>query len=242
MNNISPREDKSKSMILDLHVHSKYSFDSVSSLQRIITAAQRRGLNGIAITDHNTIRGGIEARKINSAPDFLVIVGAEIATEAGDLIGLFLKEEIQERYSDGVIDEIHQQGGIVVLPHPYKGHELKDELLRKVDLIEGFNARVNEEYNEKAVKLAHEWNKPIVAGSDAHFVAEIGLARTIVNIPAGENIKPALLNNQIETSCIQTLGYWVLLSQIIKVVKARQYRRVPVRLASIIKNWLAWGK
>lgn len=239
---VSPQESKSKSMLLDLHIHSKYSFDSVLSIPKIIRLAKRRGLNGIAITDHNTIRGGLEADRINRDPDFLVIIGAEISTEAGDVIGLFLKEEIQERYSDRVIDEIHRQGGVVVLPHPYKGHALKDELLRKVDLIEGFNARINEEYNEKAVKLAHQWNKPIIAGSDAHFAAEIGTARIIVDVSTLEDIQSALTGSQIETLCLQTPSYWVLLSQMIKVIKTRQFARVPIRLASLISSKSSMGR
>jgi predicted metal-dependent phosphoesterase TrpH len=229
-------------MILDLHIHSRYSFDSVLSPQRIIEVAQQRGLSGIAITDHNTVRGGLEAYRINHDPNFLVIVGAEIATEAGDIIGLFLREEIQNRQSDRVVDEIHWQGGIVVLPHPYKGHELKDELLSKVDLIEALNARLGNEDNEKAFKLARQWNKPVVAGSDAHFAAEIGMARTMVNMSAGKDIQSVLVNGQIETCGLQTPGYWVLMSQIIKVVKTRQFARVPIQLASFVSRRLATGK
>lgn len=233
---VCPQESKSKSILLDLHIHSKYSFDSVLSIPKIIRLAKRRGLNGIAITDHNTIRGGLEAKSINSDPDFLVIVGAEIATEDGDVIGLFLKEEIQERYSDRVADEIHRQGGMVVLPHPYKGHALNDKLLKKVDLIEGFNARISEEYNENAVKLAREWNKPVIAGSDAHFAAEIGMAKTLVDVSTWDDIQSALAGSQIGAFCIQTPGYWVLLSQMIKVMKTRQFARVPIQLASLVSK------
>jgi len=153
-----------------------------------------------------------------------------------------LKEEIQERYSERVIDEIHRQGGIVVLPHPYKGHELKNELLKKVDLIEGFNARIKQEYNEKAVKLAHEWHKPVIAGSDAHFSTEIGRARTIINLSEDDDIQNTLLNAQIETSCIQSPSYLILLSQMIKIMRTRQYGRIPIYLAAFISRKLLTGK
>ena len=223
-------------MILDLHIHSKYSFDSLLSPKSIIEAAQDKGLNGVAITDHGTIKGGVEARSLNHAPDFLIIVGTEIATEAGDLVGLFLKEEIKERISSKVADEIHQQGGVVVLPHPYKGHRLSDELLEKVDLIEGFNARVSEVYNEKAVKLAKKWKKPVIAGSDAHFADEIGLARTIVEAKDEQRVKSALLNNRINITCNRTQRYWPFLSQMIGAIKRRDYRRGLIQLASMIKG------
>jgi len=228
-------------MILDLHVHSKYSFDSILTPQKIIETAQARGLNGIGITDHNTIRGGIEAQKINRAPNLLIIVGVEMSTEAGDLVGLFLKEEIRDHHSIRVADEIHRQGGIVVLPHPYEGHRLNDELLKKVDLVEGFNARASERANKKAVELAEKWNKPITAGSDAHFAAEIGLARTIVDGSDMDNIQSAILNNKIMTTCIQTRSYWPLLSQIIKSIKMREYQKIPLHLAGFIKSRLVKG-
>ncbi len=82
-------------MMFDLHIHSKYSHDSYLSPPQIIKIAEKRGLDGIAITDHNTLKGGIETSKINNKDDFIVIVGSEIKTEYGDVIGLFLNEEIK---------------------------------------------------------------------------------------------------------------------------------------------------
>ena len=80
-------------MRLDLHVHSKYSSDGYHHPKDIVRAARLKGLDGIAITDHNTIKGAIVASK-HTTPDFTVIVGAEIATERGEIMGLFLTEEI----------------------------------------------------------------------------------------------------------------------------------------------------
>ena len=97
-------------MIFDLHIHSKYSFDSISEPKKIIKVAKNMGLNGVAITDHNTTKGGLEAKKINRDHDFLVIVGSEISTEIGDITGLFLSEEIKSRNSMEVIEEIKKQG------------------------------------------------------------------------------------------------------------------------------------
>lgn len=215
-------------MILDLHIHSKYSFDSIMDPKKIIKVAKKRGLNGVAITDHNTIKGGLEAKKINEDPDFLVIVGSEISTEAGDITGLFLKEEIRSRNSREVIEEIKKQGGIVVLPHPYRGHKLNVELINKVDLIEGFNARSSKVENEKSGNLAEKYDKPAVAGSDAHFASEIGLGKTIIS--SEEGIKRDILNGRTKLEVSQSPAYLQSLSQTIKSIKMKEYRRVPVQL------------
>ena len=81
-------------MKYDLHIHSKYSSDGVLDPEKIVKIAAKRGLNGVAITDHNTIIGGLKAKNYETE-DFKVIVGSEISTERGEIIGLFLKEEIK---------------------------------------------------------------------------------------------------------------------------------------------------
>lgn len=222
-------------MILDLHIHSKYSFDSFSEPNRIICAAKRKGLNGIAITDHNTIKGGIETRKINQDQNFLVIVGCEISTDIGDIIGLFLTEEIKSRNSMEVIEEIHHQGGIAVLPHPYKGHKLNDEVIKEIDVVEGFNARTSEEDNSKAIKLAEQYNKPVVAGSDAHFYCEIGASKIVLN---SNEVKNEILNGKHKLETQRTPLYRESLSQMIKSIKLCKYNDIPLQFTSLIVNVL----
>ena len=91
--------------MIDLHIHSKYSFDSLLSPKTILKVAKKKGLTGIAVTDHNTIRGGLEVKEINKDRDFTVIVGSEVQTEIGDIIGLYLSDEIKSRISiEGRID------------------------------------------------------------------------------------------------------------------------------------------
>lgn len=222
-------------MILDLHIHSKYSFDSFSEIDNIMLVARRKGLNGIAITDHNTIRGGIEAEKINKDADFLVIVGCEISTEIGDVIGLFLNEEIKSRCSKEVFGEIHRQGGIVVLPHPYKGHKLSDEIMKNIDAVEGFNSRTSEEDNKKAMKLAEQYKKHVIAGSDAHFYREIGASRVIVN---SKDVKNEILNGRLKLETTKTPLYMESLSQMIKSIKLGKYVDIPVQFMWFIRNAL----
>lgn len=169
-------------MKFDLHIHSKYSYDSFLSPETIIRIAKKKGLNGVAVTDHGTIKGGIEALKINKDKDFQVIVGSEIKTEYGDVIGMFLNEEIKSQIFMQVVEEIGDQDGLIVLAHPFrKNITFPIDLLKYLDLIEGFNARSPKGLNEKAKDLARSYGMAMTAGSDAHLGFEIRGGRTIVN-------------------------------------------------------------
>ena len=182
-------------MKFDLHIHSKYSYDSFLSPERIIKIAKKRGLDGVAVTDHNTIKGGVETTKINKGDNFIVIVGSEIKTEYGDVIGMFLNEEIKSQIFMQVVSEIKGQDGLVVLAHPFrKGITFPTDSLKYVDLIEGFNARSPKRLNARALELARKFNKPMTAGGDAHLGFEIGGGRTIVN----SGVKEALKNGETE--------------------------------------------
>ena len=177
-------------MKMDLHIHSKYSYDSFLSPERIIKIAKKKELGGVAVTDHGTIKGGVETSKINKGDDFIVIVGSEIKTEYGDVIGLFLNEEIVSNIFMEVVDEIKVQGGLVILAHPYrKGKIFPEGLMNKIDLIEAFNARSRKGDNERAYKLATKFRKTMTAGSDAHLGFEIGRGRTIVNSEVGVDLR-----------------------------------------------------
>ena len=106
-------------MDADLHIHTKYSFDSLLEPKTIIKLALKRGLSAIAITDHNTVRGSIVTRrKASSINDLMIIPGIEVKTNMGEIVGLFVQNEIKTRNFDEVIEDIHSQDGLVVLPHP----------------------------------------------------------------------------------------------------------------------------
>ena len=206
----------------DFHIHSKYSFDSILSPKRILKRAKKVGLSGIAITDHDTIRGGLETYKINENRTFTVIIGCEINTEVGDIIGLFLNDEIKSRDSIEVIDEIREQEGVVVLPHPFKSHNLNEELIRSVDLIEGINGRTSLEKNLMAQDLARKYNLPMIAGSDAHFGLEIGRVETIINGSEIEEIKRSLLSGGAKIKGIPSHKFFHVSSMMIKIIKTRE--------------------
>ena len=186
-------------MRYDLHIHSKYSTDGVLDPEKIVKIAIKRELNGIAITDHNTIKGGIKTKKYERV-DFQIVVGSEIMTECGEIIGLFLTEEVKSREVQDVISEIRDQDGIIVIPHPFdelrrSAAHPKEEDVKFIDCIEGFNSRcIYKKYNNKAVEFAMKHNLTVTAGSDAHFSNEIGNAGIITET---EDIRESLIKNDI---------------------------------------------
>jgi predicted metal-dependent phosphoesterase TrpH len=161
-------------MKFDLHIHSKYSYDSLSEPERILRTAVKRNLDAISITDHNSMEvyAHLEPRS-----DIILIRGTEIHTDKGDLIGLFIEHGIQSRDFLGAVQEIRDQQGIVVLPHPYRRNGDPQELTRYVDLIEIFNPRSRIHENNQASVLCTKFQKMPIAGSDAHTCFEIGKAR-----------------------------------------------------------------
>lgn len=187
-------------MELDLHNHTRYSFDCAMDPARVVKVAKARGLDAIAITDHDAIEGAWEAERAANG-DILVIVGEEIDTDAGDVIGLFLKEKILERDPLRAVEAIHAQGGVAILPHPFaKTLSIEDRVARELDGAEGFNARhakireVQGGMGEPEVlSFAKSYGLSIVASSDAHAYREIGRARTIVSASSLAEAKEAIL-------------------------------------------------
>ncbi|MDW7775640.1 MAG: PHP domain-containing protein [Methanosarcinales archaeon] len=184
----------------DLHIHSRFSYDSLSTPKRILKAAKHLGLSGLAITDHNTIKGAIEVSKIDKI--FQIIIGSEIKTDKGDIIGLFLNDEIISRRFDEVVDEIRDQDGFIVLPHPYKTHnDVPVDILDKIDAIEIFNGRISPELNKKAGQLKYK-KLLFTGGSDAHLVKHVGSVVTIIDKDSGpltiDNIHSALKKVEIK--------------------------------------------
>lgn len=196
----------SQQTIIDFHVHSKYSFDCFLEPSKIIASAREKGLQGLAVTDHATMSGVAEFKRL--APDLFIIPGEEISTREGDILGLFLKEEIKP-HKDGrqVAAEIRAQGGLAVLAHPFKWpHLVRDEkTLAMFDAVEIFNARNNipVPYLENALarRAVLKSGAPYLAGSDAHELFELGRAKTTfdfsVDEAAEEKIKDAVLKRRL---------------------------------------------
>ena len=164
----------------DFHSHSNYSRDSVLNPHTLIDSCVRKGINCIAVTDHNEIEGAFVIQKL--AP-FKVVIGEEVKTSEGEIIGLFLKEFVPRNLTpEDTIAAIHEQGGIAVVPHPYdifrRSVIRKDALERvkgMVDAIEGFNCRnILARHDDRAKDLARGVDKPLTVGTDSHSQWEIG--------------------------------------------------------------------
>jgi hypothetical protein len=163
--------------------------------------AKKKGLNGVAVTDHDTIRGGLKTLKVNSDRNFLVIVGSEVeTTDKADIIGLFLTQEIQSRDANEVIEEIKEQGGVAMWAHPYREGKnlLPSVLIKRIDIIEAFNAKTLESQNTLARALAERYRKPVAGASDAHAAEEIGNAATLVDCSRSDGIREALIKGKTQ--------------------------------------------
>ncbi len=187
-------------MKYDLHVHTLHSPDGSLTPEAVMRIAASRGLQGIAVTDHNTIRGGMDAKRYETE-SLEVIVGSEIKTDRGDLMGLFLTEEVKARDFFGASSEIREQGGLVVIPHPFDRfrksaiNPMPDEM-RLADALEVFNARcLMDRCNKKALAMARETGMGITAGSDAHFAREIGTAGLIID---SDDLRTAIIRGRAE--------------------------------------------
>jgi predicted metal-dependent phosphoesterase TrpH len=181
---------------VDLHCHTRFSFDSLASPRSIVRAAAARGLTHLAITDHDRIEGALEAR--DEAPEGLVvIVGEEIRTADGDLIAAFIERAVEPGMSAAeTIAAVREQGGLVGIPHPFdrfRGSLLRDarmaSLAPLVDWVEAYNARLLGGGNQQAADFAAANGLPGIAVSDAHSVLEVGVAYTALSgdpsTPAG---------------------------------------------------------
>lgn len=185
----------------DLHIHSCYSRCSCNKPKKILDAAIRTGLSVIAVTDHNTIRGAVEvARLAGNDERIVVVIGSEILTDRGDLIGLFLQDDISSVRFAEVADEIHDQGGLTLLPHPFDGNRrtacspTKNDA-KLLDAIEIENGRYASDIpGQRAWEYAQAHHIPAVGNSDAHFIHEIGSIRTCFS---GDDIREAILANQV---------------------------------------------
>jgi len=206
------------------HLHSRHSFDSILSASRILAKARALQIGALMVTDHDTLGGSLDTKRLSQGNPAFVVLAAEYKSEKGDIIGLFLKEEIRSRESDVIVRQIHEQGGLVVLPHPFKAHKLDEQLLSSIDIVETYNSRCSREENNMAVRLAEERMLPGIAGADAHCAAELSAA--INEYPADPPGNEDELKNLLLTAPRRALTEQPSLlcrpySQMIKAVKTR---------------------
>jgi predicted metal-dependent phosphoesterase TrpH/glycosyltransferase involved in cell wall biosynthesis len=187
-------------VLADLHMHTNHSHDCSVPVADLLDYAEAQGLGAIAITDHNVFSGAKEAVELARGRDLVVIPGEEIKTEAGEVIGLFLGEEIERGLPMGdTIAAIREQGGVVYLPHPFdRLHTIPDaptlhRHLSEIDVFEVYNARLLfEGFNDEAHRFARKYNLTMGAGSDAHVLQGVGTG--LVRMRAFENAAEFLIS------------------------------------------------
>jgi predicted metal-dependent phosphoesterase TrpH len=221
----------------DLHCHSSASFDSLVDPVRMMAKARRLGLTHLAITDHEHIEGAQRAAQV-APPDLQVIVGEEVKSRDGDIIGLFLDEVVPPGLSaPETAAAIHEQGGLVGLPHPFDSFrhsggsqaaeaEAKlEELAGVIDYVEVHNARAYRDANPRAAAFAHRHGLPGTASSDAHSLTELGVASTVLpgTFTTAEELRELLPRATLITGrASYYVRLWTPLAKIIQRLRGNQ--------------------
>ena len=171
---------------LDLHIHSRYSEDAYGKPKDIIKSVKKKGLQGIAITDHNTVKGGLKALKVKPK-DFIVIPGVEISTADGHVIALDVTEDITRNLPvEETIDCIIDKGGLPIVPHLFRRmsgikYEKLKTIYQKIPAIEVFNGCSLPKTNVKTASIAKEFHLGGTGGSDTHHADYAGFGYTLVD-------------------------------------------------------------
>jgi hypothetical protein len=167
----------------DLHMHTNWSHDCSIEVDELLAHAEAEGIGAIAVTDHNVFGGARQAAERARHRRLTVIPGEEVKTDGqGEVIGLFLKEEIPRGLSFAdTVAAIREQGGLVYVPHPFdRMHSIPDPAtlhrhLAEIDVFEVYNARLLfDAYNDEALRFARKYNLVAGAGSDAHVLPGVG--------------------------------------------------------------------
>jgi predicted metal-dependent phosphoesterase TrpH len=174
---------------IDLHIHSYCSADSTITVHELVHYAQKAGLDGVAVTDHDSMDG---ATKIAQKTGFFIIRGMEVVSLQGHVVALNTQGPIPSKLDIGeTIEKIHEANGIAIACHPtglFKGG-LGKHTPSDVDAVEVINSsalpfRISVIRNEA---IAQRLGKPRVAGSDAHYGPEIGCAYTLIQAESDAN-------------------------------------------------------
>jgi len=194
-------------MLVELHTHTHHSrqkkvpIEGLNSPEEMVRHAKKIGLGAIAITDHDQIKGAIEAKRFAKKYGMIVIPGEEVSTESGHMLCLGINEFVEPGMSvEESIDAVHDQGGIAIGDHPF---DIKGEgigaLAAKTDAVEIFNAINVERFsNNRAKKFASLHGMPVVAGSDAHCIEMLGHGVNEINADSVDSILKAIKKGRVE--------------------------------------------
>ena len=178
-------------MKLDLHIHSKFSRDGAATVEDILGRCKELGLDGCAITDHNTVEGSLRAVELAPSFGLLVVRGVEISTSEGHVLAYGLSSSVARGLSIAeTIQRIHDAGGIAVAAHPRRfpsGIGIGKASGERFDAVEVLNGGSSRASNKSSATLAARMRLPGIGGSDAHRIEEIGRAATVLQDAASES-------------------------------------------------------
>lgn len=196
----------------DIHVHTRYS-DGHSSVAQVLEQADRVGLSVIAITDHDTIEGALEAQRIAHRFAVDVVVGEEVSTLDGRLLVLFLERPLPPGHPAAeTIAAAHEQGALCIVAHPFDwlvssfGHALRrhcagEAPLWSVDGVEAFNASLPlPGMNTRAAAVAAELGLTACGGSDAHHFSTVGLGYTLFPGLSANDLRHAIIHGDVRAA------------------------------------------
>ena len=221
----------------EFHIHTKASKDSILNKFWILIMCKIHNIRCIAITDHNEIWYAKKNKTFFERKGIKVIIGEEIFTKDGEIIGLYLNENIRSGLSaEETIREIKKQNGLVYIPHPYdKKREktvLKPDALKRnikdVDFIECHNGRnIDEEFSNMQKKIAQKYNKIQIVGSDAHIFFELGRNYMELNSVEREKIAECVKNGKMtKKKCIKFAHQWTKIVKMLKIIKKGDFNEI----------------
>ncbi len=232
----------------DFHIHTRFSRDSILSEEKFIRVALERGLTHVAVTNHNNVEGAVAVRdhvaQLGLDDRLTVILGEEVSTADGEVVGLFLQHTIPRGLSaDETADAIHAQGGLVSIPHPFDpfraSHIRREPLDRlaeagKIDMLEVFNSRVTfGRHNLEAAEFAQLHGIPGIACSDSHSSFEVAMSfNALPAFGSADELRAGLSENEWHgsrsTVLIHLTTRWAVWSNIVRRWLGRETAAAPV--------------
>lgn len=213
------------SLRIDLHTHSYGSPDGCLTVRDYRAALAK--LDYIAITDHGTVGAAVQIKKALGEQGDKIIIGEEIKTTDGEIIGLYLQESISEGMTPvDTVEAISRQGGLVYVPHPFEtvrsgiSENGLAEIIQSVDIIETYNGRaVFQNRGELAAKWAAKHQRVMAASSDAHGRHGWGETYSVINGPPSRDLLVKLLRTAAYSK--KTVGLGILYPKVNRIRKKR---------------------
>ena len=242
------RPPRRPTVFADFHCHTRFSRDSILSEDQFIRVALERGLTHVAVTNHNNVEGAVAVRdrvaELGLGDQLHVILGEEVSTADGEVVGVFLTHTIPRGLSaDETADAIHEQGGLVSIPHPFdpfRGSHIRREPLErlaeagKVDMVEIFNSRVTlQRHNQEAAEFAARYRLPGIACSDSHSSFEIAMSfNALPDFSNADELVAGLPDNEWHgnrsTVLIHLTTRWAVWSNVVRRWLGKETAAAPV--------------